>query len=142
MFSFAFEMDISGGPDGSLWVVNTGFDSGGYIGLYRVEGQTVTLHTPTGRSGSRPLPASPGSCPNRDHTTKGEVGKRAIRAVCRLVLKVDRDMRVRLVRRLVGAIALGVGAIFGHKGEHEAHWSEPPNWVADTETDEADSGDP
>lgn len=77
-----FGMDISGGPDGSLWVVNTGFDStgdiylyngvewlsptndrslatgdaaldgslwtiglpaSGDIGLYRVEGQTVTL---------------------------------------------------------------------------------------------------
>jgi len=62
--------------------------------------------------------------------------------VRQLVLGVHQNVRVRLVRRLLGAIALGVGAILGHKGEHETHWSEPPNWIADTETDEADSGDP
>jgi hypothetical protein len=65
-----------------------------------------------------------------------------VNAVRRLALGADQNGRVRLLRRFLGAIALGVGAIFGHKGEHETHWSEPPNWIADTETDEADSGDP
>jgi hypothetical protein len=48
---------------------------------------------------------------------------------------------MNLLRRLLGAVALGVGAIFGHKGEHEIHWSEPPNWIADSEMDEVDSGE-
>jgi hypothetical protein len=48
---------------------------------------------------------------------------------------------VRLLRRLVTAVVLGVGAIFGRKSEHEAHWSDPPNWIADDEADDAKSGD-
>jgi hypothetical protein len=49
---------------------------------------------------------------------------------------------VRLLRRLVTAAMLGVGAIFGRKTEREAHWSDPPNWIADAEADDAESGDP
>jgi len=55
---------------------------------------------------------------------------------------VDQTVRVRLLRRFLGAIALGVGAIFDHKAERETHWSEPPNWMADTEADDRKSGDP
>jgi hypothetical protein len=49
---------------------------------------------------------------------------------------------MKLLRRLLGAIALGVGAIFGHTGEREAHWSEAPNWISETDAEEADSGEP
>ena len=49
---------------------------------------------------------------------------------------------VRLFVRLVSAVMLGVGTIFGRKTEQEAHWSEPPNWIADAEADDAKSGDP
>lgn len=49
---------------------------------------------------------------------------------------------VKLISRLFGALVLGVGAVFGHKSEREAHWSDPPNWIADAETDDADAGDP
>jgi hypothetical protein len=49
---------------------------------------------------------------------------------------------VKLLSRFLGAIALGVGAIFGHKAEPETHWSEPPNWIADAESDDTESGDP
>ena len=49
---------------------------------------------------------------------------------------------MRLLIRLVSAVMLGVGTIFGRKTEQEAHWSEPPNWIADAEADDAKSGDP
>ncbi len=68
--------------------------------------------------------------------------QRATVARRRLVLGVDQTVCVRLLRGFLGAIALGVGAIFGHKGERETHWSEPPNWIADAENHETDSGDP
>lgn len=47
-------------------------------------------------------------------------------------------------RRLLAAVVLGVGAIFGLKGDASEHWSEPPNVVvsADQALDDAASGDP
>ncbi|MGA7756249.1 MAG: hypothetical protein WCA90_17645 [Ilumatobacteraceae bacterium] len=48
---------------------------------------------------------------------------------------------MKLLRRFLGAIALGVGAIFGHKAEREVHWSEPPNCIADNESEDRESGD-
>jgi hypothetical protein len=50
--------------------------------------------------------------------------------------------QVRLLSRLFAAVALGVGAIFGHKAEPDAHWSDPPNWIADTDTDASNAGAP
>jgi len=50
--------------------------------------------------------------------------------------------QVRLLSRLFAAVALGVGAIFGHKAERDAHWSDPPNWIADADTDASNSGAP
>ena len=55
---------------------------------------------------------------------------------------VDQTLSVKLFRRFLGAIALGVGAIFGHKAQSETHWSEPPNWISDSESEDRDSGDP
>ena len=55
---------------------------------------------------------------------------------------VDQTVSVKLLRRILGAIALGVGAVFGHKAERDTHWSEPPNWIADTESQDRDSSDP
>lgn len=54
---------------------------------------------------------------------------------------VDQTVSVKLLRRFLGAIALGVGAIFGHKAEREVHWSEPPNCIADNESEDRESGD-
>jgi len=44
---------------------------------------------------------------------------------------------VKLFVRLISAVALGIGTIFGHKANQESHWSDPPNWIADDETDDA-----
>ena len=57
-------------------------------------------------------------------------------------LRLSSDEIVKLLRRFLGAIALGVGAVFGHKAERKTHWSEPPNWTADNESEDRDSGDP
>lgn len=59
----------------------------------------------------------------------------------RCLLRCENDA-VRLLIRLVSAVVLGVGTIFGRKSEQEVHWSEPPNWIADADADDAESGDP
>ena len=81
----------------------------------------------TGAGGTPPI-APPTPCP------RTPVGG------CIGLLSPHNDV-VRLLRRLVTAIMLGVGAIFGRKNEDEAHWSDPPNWIADADTDDAKSGD-
>jgi hypothetical protein len=53
-----------------------------------------------------------------------------------------RNAVVKLLSRYRSALALGVGAVFGHKADRKAHWDDPPNWIADAKTDDASTGDP
>ena len=48
---------------------------------------------------------------------------------------------VNLLARIIAAVVLGVGTIFGAKHE-DSLWSDPPNWVITAEAEEDDSGDP
>lgn len=51
---------------------------------------------------------------------------------------------MKLLVRLFGAVALGVGTIFGWKTEPESHWSEAPNWIVSAEeaSEHDDRGEP
>ena len=53
-----------------------------------------------------------------------------------------RNAVVKLLSRYRSALALGVGAVVGHKADRKAHLDDPPNWIADAETDDASAGDP
>lgn len=52
---------------------------------------------------------------------------------------------MRLLVRMMAAVVLGVGTIFGAKNDQDAHWSDPPNWVVSSEeasAEDGSSGDP
>jgi hypothetical protein len=53
-----------------------------------------------------------------------------------------RNAVVKLLSRYPSALAHGVGAVLAHKADRKAHWDDPPNWIADAETDDASTGDP
>jgi len=47
---------------------------------------------------------------------------------------------MRLLARLTRAVLLGVGTIFGLKGDGDAHWSDPPTQVLSIEEASEDEG--
>jgi hypothetical protein len=51
---------------------------------------------------------------------------------------------MRLLIRLTRAVLLGVGTLFGLKGEGDAHWSDPPDHVLSIESvsEDDDLGEP
>jgi hypothetical protein len=54
---------------------------------------------------------------------------------------MDSDGKSSILFRLARAVLLGVGAIFGLKGDSGAHWSEPPNVVISAKEEISDNSD-
>jgi hypothetical protein len=48
---------------------------------------------------------------------------------------------IRLPRRLVAGVLIGVGTIFGAKAERDQHWSIPPTMVSEGTDQEATADD-
>lgn len=46
------------------------------------------------------------------------------------------------IRKVFGAVLIGVGTIFGAKRKPDDHWSTPPTAVVDSEAGEDASGEP
>jgi len=44
-----------------------------------------------------------------------------------------------LIKRVVGAVLIGVATLFQPKRERDQHWSVPPTWPVDDQSDDESS---